>query len=157
MEWHAKNSPAWNAKYSTIILRRLEADIFPPLGSRPIKDITAPELLKTLLKIEDRDAVETAHRMLQACGQIFRYAIVTGRAERDVSQDLKGALITRKKKHYASLKENELPEFLLQLENYDGDVQTKLALKFLILTSVLDSYKRFQGWFIGSSLVSDKG
>ncbi len=145
-EWHTKNTPSWDAKYSITILRRLEADIFPPLGSRPIKEITAPELLKALQKIEDRNAVETAHRMLQACGQIFRYAIVTGRADKDISIDIKGALSSRKRKHHAYLKESELPEFFSKLELYDGDLQTKLALKFLILTFVRTTEVRGARW-----------
>lgn len=84
--------------------------------------------------------------MLQTCGQIFRYAIATGKAERDISSDLRGALKTRKKENYAHLKANELPEFFEQLENYNGDLQTKLALRLLILTFVRTGEVRGAKW-----------
>ena len=91
-EWFAKFSQTWVPSHSDKIIRRLERDIFPWLGSRPISDLRAPELLSVLRRIESRGAIETAHRAQQNCGQIFRYAIATGRADRDVSADLRGAL-----------------------------------------------------------------
>ena len=91
-EWFAKQRAGWTKSYATKVIRRLEADIFPWLGSRPIASITAPELLKHLERIEQRNAIETAHRVLQSCGAIFRYAIRTGRAESDPTAALKGAL-----------------------------------------------------------------
>ena len=85
------------------ICKRLQADIFPLLGSKPINEIKAPELLAVLRLIEARGAIDIAHRALQTCGQIFRYAIATGKAERDISADLRGALKTRKKENYSHL------------------------------------------------------
>ena len=82
-EWHAKFSPGWVASHGDRILRRLEKDVFPWLRNRPIADIRAPELLAVLRRIESRGAQETAHRAMQNCGQVFRYAVATGRAERD--------------------------------------------------------------------------
>ncbi len=92
-EWFAKYSGRHGRQATaTKFLRRLEKDLFPWLGKRPIASITAPELLDCLRRIEARGALDTAHRAHQNCGQVFRYAVATGRAERDPSGDLKGAL-----------------------------------------------------------------
>lgn len=91
-EWYAKFSPSWATSHAKKNIRRLELFIFPWLGARPVKTITAPELLAALRRIEAKGALETAHRVKQVCGQVFRYAIATGRAERDPSGDLRGAI-----------------------------------------------------------------
>ncbi len=145
-EWHSKNIARWTPRHAHYILRRLENDIFKEIGSRPIAEITTPELLSVLYKIEKRGALDIAKRSLQTCGQIFRYAIATGRATRDLSVDLKGALATRPKVNFARLEEKELPEFLNQLEKYQGDLQTKLALQLLILTFVRTKEVRGARW-----------
>jgi hypothetical protein len=82
-EWFAKQKPSWVDSHADKIMLRLENDVFPWLGSRPVAEVTAKELLATINRIVDRGAVESAHRVLQNCGQVFRYAIVTGRAERN--------------------------------------------------------------------------
>jgi integrase len=145
-EWHHNQKPSWTDKYAIKVLRRLEADIFPTLGSRQINEITAQELLFAVRAIEKRGATYISHVALQNCGQVFRYAIATGKAQHDLSADLRGALKTRKQVHYNSLPEKELPEFLKKLEDYDGDLQTKLALQFLILTFVRTSEVRGARW-----------
>lgn len=145
-EWHENKTLTWTPRHSHYVMQRLKADIFPLLGSRPISDITAPELLAVLKIIEKRGAIEIAHRALQTCGQIFRYAIVTGRAVRDVSSDLRGALKTRKAENYKRLQENELPEFFAKLETYEGDLKTKLAIKLLVLTFVRTGELRGARW-----------
>ncbi|UKE49540.1 integrase arm-type DNA-binding domain-containing protein [Xanthomonas translucens] len=91
-EWFAKQQKDWSIQYADKIIRRLQTDIFPWIGSSPIAAITAPELLKHLERIEQRGAIETAHRALQTCGAVFRYAVRTGRAEADPTGALKGAL-----------------------------------------------------------------
>ena len=133
-DWHNNQKQRWSVGHATSIYKRLQADILPLLGSKQINEIKAPELLTVLRLIEARGAIDIAHRALQTCGQIFRYAIATGKAERDISGDLRGALKTRKKENYSHLKANELPEFLDKLQKYDGDLQTKLAFKLLMLT-----------------------
>lgn len=145
-EWHSKQLERWTPRHANYLLKRLEADMFTELGSRPISEIKTPELLHALQKIEKRGAIDIAHRALQTCGQIFRFAIATGRANRDLSADLKGALTSKKKTNYSRLEENEIPEFLAKLENYDGELQTKLALKFLILTFVRTKELRGARW-----------
>jgi len=91
-EWHAKFSPGWVASHGDRILRRFEKDLFPWLGGRPIAEVKAPELLAVLRRIENRGALETAHRAIQKCGQVFRYAVAHGRAERAPTGDLRGVL-----------------------------------------------------------------
>ena len=148
-EWHSKQTERWTPRHASYVIKRLEADIFKYIGERPIAEITTPELLNVLQKIEKRGAIDIAHRALQTCGQIFRFGIATGVANRDLSSDLKGALTTRKKTNYARLQENEVPEFLNKLEKYDGELQTKLALKFLMLTFVRTNELRgARCWFL---------
>lgn len=91
-EWFGKQKVKWAAGHADKVIRRLERDLFPWIGARPVSEIEAPELLQHLERIEQRGAVETAHRALQTCGQVFRYAIRTGRATRDPAAALKGAL-----------------------------------------------------------------
>jgi integrase len=128
------------------LIKRLEKDLFPKLGSRPIKDISAPELLSVVRIIEERGATDLANRALQYCGQIFMFGIATGRAERNPANDIKGALKTHVKKHYAHLKDIELPEFLEKVKAYDGHPQTRLAVVLLILTFVRTTELRGATW-----------
>ena len=112
------------------LVRLLEKDLFPSLGNLPISTITPPKLLATLRKIEARGAVETAHRAKQYTGQIFRYAVATGRAERDISADITGALATPKTKHYAAITEpNKAGQLLAAIEGYQGTATVMAALK----------------------------
>lgn len=145
-EWLDVMKNSWTKKHANNVLRRLEIDIFPALGFKAINKIVAQELLHTIREVEKRDALDLSHRLLQRCGQIFRYAIATGRAERDIAADLRGALKTRKQKHLAHLSEDQLPEFFSILEVYDGDLQTKLGLKLLILTFVRSGELRGAKW-----------
>lgn len=102
-EWFVKHAPGWADTHSSKVIRRLEVDVFPWIGGRPIGEITAPELLVVLRRVEERGAIDTAHRVHQNCGQVFRYAIATGRAQRDPAADLRGALPPPSRKHYPTL------------------------------------------------------
>lgn len=146
LEWHEVRKHAWTTRHADYVLRRLQLDVLPTLGHRPLAEIKPPELLSIIRSIEARGAIDIAHRILQTCGQIFRYAIASGRAERDISTDLRGALKTRKKSHFAAIKEVELPEFLAKLKEYDGHIQTKLAIQLLMLTFVRTSELRAARW-----------
>ena len=116
------------------VLRALEQELFPSIGKRPISEITAPQLLETLRKIEERGAVETAHRTKQITGQIFRYAIATGRTDRDISADLKGALTPPKKKHFAALTEpRDVGQLMLAIDQFQGTPTVKAALQLSAL------------------------
>src|SRR5258707_6042024 len=120
-EWLHNQRKRLAPRYCEQILARLERDVFPEIGSRPIAEIDAPELLGAIRKIEQRGVLETARRLRQSCGQIFRYAIVTGRAKHDPSADLRGALgMPRRKRGHKAMSRDELPNFLRALEAYDG-------------------------------------
>jgi integrase len=146
-EWVHRERNRLAPRYCAQILRRLEADVFPQIGSSPIANITAADLLDVLRKVEKRGTFETARRLRQSCGQVFRYAVVTGRAERDPSNDLKGALRSpgRKRGHKA-MPRDELPSFLAKLSTYDGDPRTRIALKIIILTFVRTTELRAAQW-----------
>lgn len=146
-EWFAKYSPSWVASHSTKIIRRLEKDIFPWIGSRPISTVTAPDLLAALRRIESRGAIETAHRAQQNCGQIFRYAIATGRAERDPAADLRGALAPVKEKHHASITDPKaIGELLRAISGYQGSFITMCALRLAPLFFVRPGELRKAEW-----------
>lgn len=102
-EWFSSHAHNWKENHSNKIIRRLEADIFPWLGVRPVGEITVPELLETVKRIQTRGALETAHCALNNCSSIFRYSIATGRASRDPASDLRGALPPTKEKHHPLL------------------------------------------------------
>lgn len=146
-EWLGKQQRRLSARYSALLLARLEADIFPPLGSRPITEIDAPELLDAIRKVERRGAIETARRLRQTCGQVFRYAIATGRANADPTAALRGAIGSpgRPRGHKA-MAISELPRFLRALEAYDGDLRTRLALKLVVLTFARTTELRAARW-----------
>ncbi len=145
-EWHGVNLHTWTPKHGANIIKRLEGDIFPKLGNRLIANLNAPELLSVLRCIERRGALDLTQTITQYCGRIFSYAIATGKAERNPATDLRGALRTPVRKHHAHLIASELPEYLNKLENYDGELQTKLALKLLILTFVRTTELRGAEW-----------
>ena len=102
-EWHEKFKESWSTSHGHVTITRLERDIFPWMGKRPISEIEPPEVLAVLQRIESRGAGETARRMKIVCGQVFRYAVATGRAKRDPTPDLKGALKPVISKHMAAL------------------------------------------------------
>ncbi|HYW91863.1 MAG TPA: integrase arm-type DNA-binding domain-containing protein [Gammaproteobacteria bacterium] len=146
-EWYAKHSPNWSANHGDRIIRRLERDIFPWLGGKPIADITAPQLLEVIRRIEQRGALETAHRALGNCGQVFRYAVATGRAERDPSGDLRGALPPVKGTHFASVTEpKKVAEVLRALDGYEGTLPVRCALRLAPLVFVRPGELRHAEW-----------
>ena len=129
-EWFEKFKPQWVDSHADKIIRRLDRDIFPWLGSRGIETIKAPEVLTVIRRIEARGAVETAHRAMQNCGQVFRYAIATGRAERDPSADLRGAVPPSKGKNLAAITEPvRIGELLRAIDTYMGAIVTRAALR----------------------------
>lgn len=138
MEWYNKQLHTWVAHHAQDVKRRLEGNIFPALGKRPIDQINALELLDAVRKIEARGAYDLAHRVLQVCGQVFRYGIATGRCSRNLAADLRGALTPHVKKHQAAVRPEELPNLLRTIAECDesGDKQTRLALQLLAHTFV---------------------
>lgn len=146
-EWFAKHSPNWASTHADKIIRRLEADIFPWLGAKPIAEITAPMVLSCLRRIESRGALDTAHRALQNCGQVFRYAVATGRAERDPCGDLKGALPPAKPGHFAALTEPDAVAKLLRaIDDVSGTFVVRCALGLAPLVFVRPGELRTMRW-----------
>jgi integrase len=146
-EWFGKNASSWASNHGDKIIRRLERDIFPWLGSTPVRGIDAPKLLGVLRRIEERGTIETAHRALQNCGQIFRYAIATGRAERDISADLKGALPPTKGGHFAAVTDpKQIGELLRAIHAYQGTLPVQCALKLAPLFFVRPGELRQAEW-----------
>lgn len=140
-DWHQHYKERWSPQYVIDTMHRLEKDIFPRLGSRPIADISAPKLLVVLQLIEKRGAFEVARRMLQICSQIFRYGIITGRVKYNPCFDMRGALKPIKREHFAAIDTRDIPEFLQTLERNEARlfIQTRHAIKLLMLTFVRTS------------------
>lgn len=146
-EWYDKQSANWVEAHGGRILKRLERDIFPWLGGRPVAEITPPELLDSLRRIEARGAIETAHRALANCGQVFRYAIATGRATSDPSRDLRGALPPIKGEHFAAVTDpKRVPDLLRAIDGYQGTLTVKFALRLAPLVFVRPGELRNAQW-----------
>jgi len=146
-EWFSKHSPNWATGHAGKVIQRLEKDIFPWLGGRPIAEITPPELLSVLRRIEGRGALDTAHRALQNCGQVFRYAVATGRAERDPSGDLRGALPPARAGHFAAITEpQKVGELLRAMESVSAGFVVKCALRLAPLLFVRPGELRTARW-----------
>ncbi len=146
-EWYAKFSPTWTKEHAARILQRLTLNVFPWIGARPVGGITAPELLAVLRRIEASGRLETAHRAHQNCGQVFRYAVATGRAERDPSGDLRGALPPASKSHYAAVTEPKAIAGLLRaIDGYTGSFVTTRALRLAPLVFVRPGELRRAEW-----------
>jgi integrase len=146
-EWLLKNKSTWSPSHYTKVSPRLEGDIFPYLGAKPIVDVTAPELLAAAKRIAARGSLETAHRVLQWCGQIFRFAIATGRAERNPVPDLRGALPPFKGKHFAAITEPaKLAELLRAIDGFVGTLPVACAMRLAPLVFVRPGELRAARW-----------
>ena len=146
-EWFEKYSPSWAANHGPRVIRRLEHDIFPCIGARPIAELKAPELLAAVRRLENRGVLETAHRALATCGQVLRYAIATGRAERDLSRDLRGALTPVKGEHFAAITDpKRVGELLRALDGYQGTLTVRCALRLAPLVFVRPGELRAAEW-----------
>lgn len=152
-EWHTLHSTGgdnvkkWVPSHGERIIRRLERDIFPWIGSRPVGDIEPPELLAVVRRIVERGALETAHRALADCGQVFRHAIATGRAKRDPSGDLRGALAPVRGTHFAAITEPaKLGDLLRTLYGYQGSLPVMYALRLAPLLFVRPGELRQARW-----------
>jgi integrase len=146
-EWIDRQMKSWVKGHGERILTRFERDLFPWIGARPIADLTAPELLTTVRRIEKRGALETAHRALGNCGQVFRYAIATGRAKRDPTGDLRGALSPVKTEHFAAITEPKRVGALMRaIEGYEGSLTVRCALRLAPLVFARPGELRHAEW-----------
>ncbi len=144
-EWHSKQG-RWTAVHAQRVLLSLKREVFPRIGDKPIQDITAPLILEAVRRVEKRNALDVASRVLQRVNAVYRYAIQTGRTTYNPAADLAGSIKTRKVTHRAALGRAELPEFLHKLQNYDGQLLTRLAFRLMVLTFVRSGELRGARW-----------
>ncbi len=146
-DWLDGMKVRWSVPHHARVLSRLERDVFPDLGRLAIEDITAPTILAAIRKVETRGAIDMAKRSLQNVSQIFGFAIACGLAQRNPALDLVGALKPAPKvRHQPSLKAAEVPAFFAKLRNYDGEVQTRLAVELIMHTFVRTGELRLARW-----------
>lgn len=146
LEWYNAKVSGWSKNYADYVKRAFKNNVFPYLGSRPVNEIKPLELLSVLQRMEKRGATELASKVRQRCSEVFRYAIVTGRAEYNPAADLGTALQGHEKQHYPFLTSAELPEFLGKLSNYSGSLITLLATRLLMLTGLRTVELRLAEW-----------
>lgn len=145
-EWYEKRFDRWSASYAEEMIETFEKDVFPLIGSRPIAEIKPMELMAVLSRLNDRGATEKLRKVRQRCGEVWRYAIVTGRAEYNPAPDLVSAFAPHKKTHYAFLKVDEIPEFCKALNTYTGSFLVKMAMRLQMITGVRPGELRKAEW-----------
>lgn len=145
-EWYQGRYDRWSESYRTEMLSTFEHDVFPYIGHRPINEIKPLELMAVLAKLEKRGATEKMRKVRQRCGEVWKYAIITGRAEYNPAPDLASAMKPHKREHYPYLTVAELPEFLTSLSAYSGSMLVKLAMRLLILTGTRPGELRQAQW-----------
>jgi integrase len=145
-EWFETNKPKWSPRYAARLWQRLYANTHSELGNRPIGEIGALDLLDVIRKIEGRKATDLSHRVLQICGAIFRFAVLTGRIKYNPVQDLQGALVPHKGKNHPTILAKQLPDFFKHLETVKTSPLNKLAIRFLLLTFVRTGELRQARW-----------
>lgn len=146
-EWFAKFSPAWAPSHATRILRRLERDVFPWIGAHHLDRITPAMLLAVLRRIEERGAIETAHRARENCSQVWRYAVATQRAPRDLTVDLRGAIPPARVRHFpAVIDPKQVAPLLRALHGYQGSFIVTCAMRLAPLVFVRPGELRMARW-----------
>jgi integrase len=146
-EWFARFSPKWAPGHSSKLIRRLELYVFGWIGGRPISKIEPPEVLACIRRVEAKGNLETAHRALQVCGRVFRYAVQTGRANRDPTADLRGAIPPADENHFASFTDpKDLGELLRAIDSYKGSLVVRCALRLAPLVFVRPGELRGAEW-----------
>ncbi|RQR90949.1 MULTISPECIES: phage integrase central domain-containing protein [unclassified Burkholderia] len=138
-EWFETQRDGWSETYAGKVINCLEIDVFPRIGTRPIASIEAPELLEIVRTVESRGVRETAKRVLQRSRAVFQYGIMTGRCSRNPAADIDAETVLKKGpgvQHMARVKATEIPQLMRDIEGYQGDLVTRLALRFMALTFV---------------------
>ncbi|WP_180491346.1 tyrosine-type recombinase/integrase [Escherichia fergusonii] len=146
LEWHSTKVSRWSEGYASDIIEAFNKDIFPYIGQQPVNEIKPLVLLNVLRRMESRGATEKAKKVRQRCSEVFRYAIVTGRAEYNPAADLTSAMSGHESKHYPFLTVEELPDFFKVLSGYTGSPLVVLAARLLILTGVRTGELRGAFW-----------
>jgi integrase len=146
-EWHQKFSGQWSPGHAITIMSRLDRDVFPWLGSKPVSEIRPVDVLAILRRVEGRGALESAHRIRTICGQVLRYAVATGRAERDAAADLRGALPPTQERHHAAITDpKEVADLLRAIDGFTGTFHVKCALKLSPMLFVRPGELRQMEW-----------
>ncbi|EKS6643090.1 tyrosine-type recombinase/integrase [Enterobacter kobei] len=145
-EWYKRRYDLWAESYRTEMIATFEKDVFPYIGHRPIDSITPMELMGVLSRLEKRGATEKMRKVRQRCGEVWKYAIATGRALSNPAPDLASVMMPHKKANYPHLQATELPDFLTLLQAYTGNILVKLAMKLLILTGTRPGELRKAEW-----------
>ena len=145
-DWWEQQKPRWTENHADRVWSSLESEVFPHIGDLPITDIETPDVLAVVRRVESRDALDVASRVLQRCTAVFRFAVQSGRAQFNPAVELKGVLKTRKVQHQASVSREDLPELLQGVDGYEGDPVTRYALKLLMLTFVRPGELRGARW-----------
>jgi integrase len=145
-EWHDRQAGRWTPDHAARVIMSLEREVFPYIGAKPIAEATAPMIMEVVQRVERRDALDVAARILQRVSAVYRYAIQRGYATHNPASDLKGSVKTRKVTHRLALSRAELPEFLQKVEAYPGHRLVGLALKLMALTFVRTSELRGARW-----------
>ena len=146
-EWYAVKRDGWAASYSDKIIARLEADVFPWIGKVPVAQVTAPQLLEVMRRIEARGVIETAHRALQDSSQALRYAVATGKASSNPARDLKGALRRPNTKHFPAITDpKRFGELLRAIDTYAATPVVRAALRLAPMVLLRPGELRFAEW-----------
>ncbi len=155
-EWHTRfstqdpkkpNKEVWTPGHAETIMSRLQRDVFPWIGQKPVADVKPLDILAVLRRVEGRGALESAHRIRTICGQVLRYAVATGRAERDAAADLRGALPAVREKHHAAITDpKEVAELLRAIDGFQGTFHVKCALKLSPMLFVRPGELRQMEW-----------
>ncbi|EFL9709697.1 integrase family protein [Escherichia coli 541-15] len=145
-EWYQRRYDLWAESYRTEMIATFEKDVFPHIGHRPIDSITPMELMAVLTRLEKRGATEKMRKVRQRCGEVWKYAIATGRALSNPAPDLASVMMPHKKEHYAHLEVSELSDFFNVLQAYTGNILVKLAMRLLILTGTRPGELRKAEW-----------
>lgn len=145
-EWWERRQDEVSKGHATQIIKTLENELFPIIGSRPISEIETSEVILALRRTEKRGALEIASKARQWCSIVFRYAVATGRARHNPAADLRGVIKSRQTQHHAALDRDGLADFLLRLDTYDGEPLTRLALRLIALTFVRSGELRGAMW-----------
>ncbi len=146
-EWYSKNAKRWSPNHAARVIDSLEKNIFPALGASPVHELTPLQLLVALRKMEDREAYELTHRLLQRLNAILRYAVINAYTPTNPAETLKGALSPIPRvNHRAAMQATELPAFFEKLKSYGGDRQTAIGLNLILLTATRTGEMRFAKW-----------
>ncbi|MGG2141734.1 tyrosine-type recombinase/integrase [Symbiopectobacterium sp. RP] len=146
IEWHEFKKNRWSPRYAADILEAFGKDIFPALGNLAVAEIEPVMMLAALRKVEAHGATEKAAKTRCWCGEVFRYAVATGRAKFNPAGELKSAMVKHKSTRHPFLRVDQLPDFLMAVDGYTGSIITRLGLQILMLSGLRTQELRYSQW-----------